>query len=179
MQHDCAGISKEITGAHVRIAARDQGSYVDYVDNASQPPLPAPFQGMFPGGRVVYDTPKLHYLYKITFNHNAGVFALDLADAEFGHFEPVLPWDDYIARTVKEVLAYHEPNELPGAPKGSIVAITVKRFLAANAFYDALKVALAKQRSLISLEGLLMLSDVEFEMKQSRIVGDMTTGWTS
>lgn len=43
-------------------------------------------------------------VFKVTLKHGGEEFALDLTSAQFGHFEPIVPWSTYL--TIAEVQSY-------------------------------------------------------------------------
>lgn len=56
-----------------------------------------------------------HQVLKVTLKHGAGVFALDIAGAQFGYFEGAIPWDRYVSDRVDGIKDYQTPKEV--APK--------------------------------------------------------------
>ena len=56
-----------------------------------------------------------HQVLKVTLKHEAGVFALDMAGAQFGYFNSVIPWDRYVGDRVDVIEDYQTPKEV--APK--------------------------------------------------------------
>ena len=54
-------------------------------------------------------------MLKVTLKHEAGVFALEMAGAQFGYFDSVIPWDRYVSDRVDGIKDYQTPKEV--APK--------------------------------------------------------------
>jgi hypothetical protein len=56
-----------------------------------------------------------HQVLKVILKNEAGVFALDMAGAQFGYFDSVMPWDRYVSDRVDGIKDYQTPKEV--APK--------------------------------------------------------------
>lgn len=154
-------ISKKTTVACVEMKARSHPLSISYMD-------------MIPNSGIMLeqnDVQEPRYLFKVFLKHNAGHFALDLAGGEHGYFDPVTPWDAYAANRV-ETVSYYRKDELPTPTRGEGSAMLHERMEVASRFSESLRAALMKED--ITMEGLIKLSETEFEGKKGRILEEVT-----
>jgi len=44
-----------------------------------------------------------HEIIHVTLKHNAEQYALDISSAQYGYYEPVVPWREYMAERVRSI----------------------------------------------------------------------------
>lgn len=74
---------------------------------------------LFSGGKDGESNHAPHTVWKITLKRGGGTFALDLAGAQYGYYQPVTPWSEYMTSRV-QIDATFQEHVLGNAAKGSL-----------------------------------------------------------
>lgn len=109
-----------------------------------------------------------HNILKATLKHGAGVYAFDFGGSQYGRFDPVVLWDDYLGPCAKMVLEYHKRDTLASSQAAEEAATREKQDSRAAMFLEILEAFMKRQD--ITVDSILRLSNKEFEEKHCALI---------
>ena len=105
--------------------------------------------------------------------HNAERYAIDITGPQYGHYDPVVPWDLYAESRVKEVVTARPLRDVEQSPKaagskaGGVGAPRTLEELFAEVFVAAAKSWQVRNGS---LDGMMRMREGTFKKKQASLV---------
>jgi hypothetical protein len=115
-----------------------------------------------------------HNILKITLKNGAGVYAFEFGGSQYGRFDAVVPWDDYLGPRAKMVIEYHKRDTLDSFQAADEALTRQKQDSRAAMFLEILETFMKRQE--ITLDGVLHLSEKAFQEKHCALIKSLQLG---
>jgi hypothetical protein len=120
-----------------------------------------------------------HEVLRVALKHGGEVYALDIASAQYGYYNPIVVWDEFVDTRVERFVCGWNKGRPCGTDKtlfkkmmGKVSRFTQITFLLANRqteqALDCIKAWMEENR--LSARNLLRLRTGEFELRETELV---------